>query len=449
MEDGPRTEDEHPTERRVLIVAYYWPPAGGPGVQRWLKFAKHLPDHGWRPTLLVPDGAAYPVLDPSLETEVSAHVEVLRVPIFEPYEAALSLVRRQGAERLGSGNRKSGPVDRLVRWVRGNVLLPDPRVLWCKPAGRAAHRHLRQAEADGQPFEAIITTGPPHSVHLIGLDLRKATGLPWMADFRDPWREMDYLEDFLPTARTRRRHLQMEGDVVAACDVALMTSKGIRASFAVHPGAEDKLQLIPNGWDEDDVPSVSDNSEETEATDRAETWNLGHFGSVFPIRNAPGLWEGIARWNQEKGRRIHLHFYGVVNPEVRADLDQHLLDQWTDHGYVAHREAVSAMAAMDSLLILQNRSESGRHAIPGKAFEYLALGKPMAVVTPSPSDLTDLVGEWGFPCIGYDDADAAFALLGTLMDHPGTPESVRSAYTRRALTARLAQSLDALTAESR
>ena len=175
---------------------------------------------------------------------------------------------------------------------------------------------------------------------------------------------------------------------------------------------------------------------------------LGHFGSVFPIRNAPGLWEGIARWNQEKGRRIHLHFYGVVNPEVRADLDQHLPDQWTDHGYVAHREAVSAMAAMDSLLILQNRSESGRHAIPGKAFEDLALGKPMAVVTPSPSDLTDLVGEWGFPSIGYDDADAAFTLLDTLMTTQAL-ESVRYAYTRRALTARLAQSLNALTAESR
>ena len=294
---------------------------------------------------------------------------------------------------------------------------------------------------------AIITTGPPHSVHLIGLDLRKTTELPWMADFRDPWREMDYLEDFLPTARTRRRHLQMEGEVVATCDMALMTSKGIRTSFAVHPGAEDKLQLIPNGWDEDDVPSVSANGAETEPKNEAKTWNLGHFGSVFPIRNAPGLWKGIARWNREANRRIHLHFYGVVNPEVQADLQKHLPGQWTDHGYVAHRQAVSAMADMDGLLILQNRSESGRHAIPGKAFEYLALGKPMAVVTPSPSDLTDLVGEWGFPSIGYEDAEAAFSLLDTLMDHPGTPESVRISFTRRALTARLAQSLDALTAE--
>ena len=161
----------------MLIVAYDWPPAGGPGVQRWLKFAKHLPDHGWRPTLLVPDGAAYPVLDPSLETEVSADVEVLRVPIFEPYEAALSLVRRKGAERLGSGNRKSGPVDRLVRWVRGNVLRPTPgcSAQASRPRGPSSPPSggSRRAALQGHDHP-----GPPHSVHLIGLDLRKAPACP-------------------------------------------------------------------------------------------------------------------------------------------------------------------------------------------------------------------------------------------------------------------------------
>jgi len=448
MEDGLRTGEGTPQRRKVLIVAYYWPPAGGPGVQRWLKFARHLPANGWAPTLLVPEGAAYPVMDPSLEEEVTRDIEVHRVPIFEPYEAALSLLRRKGAERLGSGNRKSGPVDRVVRWVRGNVLLPDPRVLWRRPAARAAVRCVHEAARNGNGFDAVITTGPPHSVHLIGMDIQRRTGLPWAADFRDPWREMDYLGDFLPTSRTKRRHLRMEGAVVSACDAVLMTSKGIRTSFSVHPEAERKLRLIPNGWDEDDFAHHP--SEDAVVGDADEIrWDLGHFGSVFPIRNAPGLWEAISHWNAEGRRQVHLHFYGVVNPEVAADLDRHLPDQWTDHGYVAHREAVAAMGAMDGLLILQNRSESGRHAIPGKAFEYLAMNKPMAVVTPSPSDLTDLVTEWGFPTIGHEDADAAHDLLQTLMDHPGTPEAARMAYTRRALTGRLAECLDELTAESR
>lgn len=427
--------------KRVLIVAYYWPPAGGPGVQRWLKFAKYLPENGWAPTVIVPDGAAYPVLDASLDSEVGPDIDVVRVPIFEPYDAALSLFRRKGAERLGSGNHKSGMVDQVVRWIRGNVLLPDPRVLWRRPAVRTASQWLRNAEKEGRPFGALVTTGPPHSVHLIGLDLKRRHGLPWVADFRDPWREMDYLADFLPTARTKRKHLRLEGEVVRHCDSVLMTSKGIESSLAIH-GVASKLHLIPNGWDTADLPSDP-------PSDRAADgrWHLGHFGSVFPIRNAPGLWQAIARWNRERQRPIHLDFFGVVNPEVARALDDALPEQWTDHGYVSHKEAVAAMQQMDGLLMLQNRSESGRHAIPGKAFEYLALGKPLAVVTPSPSDLTDLLAEWGFPTIGYEDEPAAMALLERLHNHPGPDPSIRQAYTRRSLTERLSAHLCELAAD--
>ena len=444
---NPKLRDDPPF-KRVLIIAYYWPPAGGPGVQRWLKFTKYLPSEGWQPTVLVPEGAAYPVLDPSLVEEVQQDLDILRVPIFEPYEAALSLVQKKGAERLGSGNRKSGPLDRLVRWARGNILLPDPRILWRRPATKAAIRCLREAQQKGNGFDAVVTTGPPHSVHLIGLDIQRQIGLPWVADFRDPWREMDYLEDFLPTQRTRRRHLKMESEVVKNCDIALITSKGIRTSFSVHTGTSEKLVLIPNGWDETDL--ITSQTEGEDTISQGETqWNLGHFGSVFPIRNAPGLWKAIARWNAEDRVPIHLHFFGVVNPEVVADLEGHLQGQWTNHGYVSHKAAVAAMAQMNALLILQNRSKSGRHAIPGKAFEYLALGKPMAVVTPTPSDLTELVKEWGFPTIGYDNEEAAFKLLGNLMSHSGAPHEIKMAYTRKALTQRLAHCLHRLVEERR
>ncbi len=430
--------------KRVLIVAYYWPPAGGPGVQRWLKFAKYLPQCGWAPTVVVPDGAAYPVLDDSLQGEVGPDIDVVRVPIFEPYDAALSLFQRKGAERLGSGNHKSGLKDKVVRWIRGNVLLPDPRVLWRRPAVRAASQLLMGATQENRPFAAMVTTGPPHSVHLIGADLKRRHGLPWIADFRDPWREMDYLSDFLPTARTRRTHLRMEGAVVRDCDSVLMTSKGIEASLAVHNAAA-KLHLIPNGWDEADMPGRQPEDQHA-ARSTDGKWHLGHFGSVFPIRNAPGLWHAIAQWNRERAQPIHLDFYGVVNPEVAQALDHILPDQWTDHGYVSHKEAVAAMQRMDALLMLQNRSESGRHAIPGKAFEYLALGKPLAVVTPSPSDLTDLIAEWGFPTIGYDNVEAATTLLESLHGHPGPDPGIREAYTRRALTQRLSDHLNDLVA---
>lgn len=447
MQDGKGNADGSGLSKRVLIIAYYWPPAGGPGVQRWLKFAKYLPDNGWEPTMLVPDGAAYPVLDPSLASDVPKTLDVHRIPIFEPYEAAMRMFRgRKKAERLGSvssGRTKPGLTQRLMLWLRGNLLLPDPRVLWRRKARSAATELLRRAEAEGRPYRAVITTGPPHSVHLIGLDLKRTSGLPWISDFRDPWREMDYLKDFMPTARTHRRHLHLEGLVVESSDMLLMTSKGIRTSFSVHPGAADKLTLIPNGWDETDVSETDPTAAPPDP--HRKSWDFGHFGSLFPIRNAPGLWKAMARWNAQGRLPIHLHCYGVVNPEVTAALNEHLPGQWTDHGYVPHREAVAAMQKMDALLILQNRSESGRFAIPGKAFEYLAMGKPMAVVTPAPSDLSDLMSEWGFQTIGYDDQDEAEALLDSLYTHAGPDPGLRHAYKRSNLTRKLAQALDQLT----
>ena len=440
-------EDATPTSsspKRVLVVAYYWPPAGGPGVQRWLKFAKYLPQQGWNPTLVVPDGAAYPVLDPSLSEDVAQSLEVIRVPIFEPYEAVLGLIQGKGTERLGSsGSKKSGFIQNALRWLRGNLLLPDPRILWRRPAIRACKAAIKTASIEGHPFDAIVTTGPPHSVHLIGLALKSATSLPWIADFRDPWREMDYLEDFLPTHRTRKTHLKMEGQVVRHCDMVLMTSKGIETSFAVHAVPPEKLCLVPNGWDPTDVPLAPPAS-----NDARQHWDIGHFGSLFPIRNAPGLWKAVATWNQGTGKPIHLHFYGVVNPEVRSELSALLPGQWTDHGYVSHKEAVAAMHKMDTLLLLQNKSKSGRYAIPGKAFEYLALGKPMIIATPRPSDLHDLATQWGCETMGYEDEHEALALLENAVSQSGPSEESRMAFTRPHLTAQLAEAMDGLISQT-
>jgi hypothetical protein len=441
MDVGPTPNRKNPTQKRVLVIAYYWPPAGGPGVQRWLKFVKYLPQHGWTPTVVVPKNAAYPVLDPSLQDDVATDLNVISAPIFEPYEAVLRLLKRRDAERLGStGNKKSGSINKLMRWLRGNILLPDPRVLWHRPAIRACQAAIHNAASNGAPFDLIITTGPPHSVHLIGQSLKKANKLPWVADFRDPWREMDYLDDFLPTQRTRDVHFKMERNVVNDCDMLLMTSKGIQTSLAVHEVSAEKLCLIPNGWDPEDLPLPS-----STAPSPTPHWNMGHFGSLFPIRNAPGLWKAIATWNKRGGQQIHLHFYGVVHPEIKAELSTTLAGCWTDHGYVSHRDAVSAMQQMDTLLMLQNRSKSGRYAIPGKAFEYLALAKPMLIVTPKPSDLDDLATQWGCITIGYDDEREALQKIEALEFQSKPSDEVRMAFTRATLTGQLSEALNKLT----
>ena len=173
--------------KRVLVIAYYWPPSGGSGVQRWVKFCKYLPALGWEPVVYAPLNADYPSLDPSFEAEVPASVEVLRGRIWEPYAAYRQLL---GGARASTQVTEisSGPKtwkQRLSLWIRGNLFVPDPRVGWVRPSVKFLRKYLAE-----HPVDVIVTTGPPHSVHLIGQRLHRALGIPWIPDFRDPWTRM-------------------------------------------------------------------------------------------------------------------------------------------------------------------------------------------------------------------------------------------------------------------
>ena len=454
MEDG---DPASPDSRKALLIAYYWPPAGGPGVQRWLKFAKYLQEFGWNLTVIVPSDAAYPVLDTSLAAEVPEGIDVVHTPIVEPYEAIMGLMPSKPSERLGSGGGEDGLMSRALLWLRGNVLLPDPRVLWRRRAVRQGFRAVQQAASDGTPFDAIITTGPPHSVHLIGLDLKRKTGLPWLADFRDLWREMDYLEDFLPTQRTRRRHQALEGAVVRNADTVTITSPSVEASLAIHLKPEEltKCRLVYNGYDDADMlapdnpnPAATDSLPNTEAQG-TPPFHLGHFGSLFPTRDAPGLWTAIRTWNEGAKRPVHLDLVGKISPPVLESLHTHLLpEDWTDHGYLPHQDAVRMMADMDGLLLIQNDTTTGQRAIPGKAFEYLGTGKPMATIAPLPSDLDALVTSWGCSTCGHQDAAAARHMLETLMTPHTNSAELAQRYTRRALSASMADILREMTDSS-
>jgi len=437
-------------KKRVLIIAYYWPPAGGPGVQRWLKFAKYLPENGWRPSLLVPEGASYPLIDETLAREIPEDLEVIRVPIFEPYETAIKLFQgKNKAERLGSVAQSNRPSLKrfLMMWCRGNLLVPDPRVFWRRKARKAALDVLQSAVQKGDPYHAVVTTGPPHSVHLIGLDIKRKLGLPWLSDFRDLWREMDYLEDFHPTARTRRTHAAMEKAVIEASDRVTFPTAGVGASLASIDSqpTENKMHLIHNGWDPADLPQ----HQIAPKSDRAsKSYQLGHFGSLIPVRDAPGLWEAIRLWNDDSAshrKPIHLNLVGSVNPVVSESIQKHLRpEEWTNHGYVSHEKAIEMMMDMDALLLLQNNNDTGARAIPGKAFEYLATGRPMAVVTPIPSDMDEIAREWELMPTRHDDVQGASQMLESLWTEGVRKREHIDRFSRRTLTKRMAHALNTL-----
>lgn len=448
MQVGPNSNDANAL-KKVLIIAYYWPPAGGPGVQRWLKFSKYLPENGWEPTLLVPDGAAYPVLDASLADEIPSGIEVVKVPIFEPYDAAIGLFQgKKSTERLGSisSTRKRSLSQTLMLWARGNLLIPDPRILWRRRARKAGERIWKKAQAEGRPFQALVTTGPPHSVHLIGLDLKKRLGMPWLADFRDIWREMDYLEDFLPTKRTKKRHLTMEQAVVHQADHITVPAPGAQISLQHQNDAvAHKFSLIHNGWDPSDIENESPVMQ-APPEKSSGTFHLGHFGSLFPTRNIPGLWKAIRQWNEQvpEGRQpLHLDLAGNINPSVRASITSTLIDSdWTDHGYMSHGKAIEKMMAMDALLLVQNDNQTGQWAIPGKAFEYLATGIPIGVVCPMPSDIGDLTTEWGFTPTHHEDVEGCTKMLHALFAPYTSNRALALNFSRRTLTTKMANCLN-------
>lgn len=422
-------------------------------MQRWLKMTKYLPDNGWIPTLLVPENAAYPILDPSLVQDVPQNLVVHKVPILEPYEFATKLFSRNGAtERLGSlkkGGGKQGITQRLMLWCRGNILLPDPRVLWRRRAAAKAIKIIEKAGEEGRPFDAIVTTGPPHSVHLIGLDLKRKTGLPWLADFRDLWREMDYLEDFLPTARTRRKHKELERDVVTNADAIAYSSPGVGVSLMNNAPSVPKecFHLIYNGWDPTDVTQPHEQGDSGPLS-KGTDFHIGHFGSLFPSRDTPGLWQAIRKWNSDslnRPHKVHLNLVGSVSPQVRESIEQTLKpEDWTDHGYVSHTEAVSMMQSMHALLLIQNDNTTGERAIPGKAFEYLATSRPMGVVTRVPSDLSTLTDEWGVHSCRHANQEEAINMLEKLSSGTGPDRQMVEHYSRPALTRQMSRVLDSI-----
>ena len=192
-------------KKKVLIVVYYWPPSGGSGVQRWTKFVKYLRDFGLEPIIYTPSNPERPALDTSLENDIPEGLEVIQRTIWEPYSLYKKFVGIDKEEQLGSGLMISGKENSTLQkfsiWIRGNLFVPDARRFWIQPSIKYLTSYLLE-----NPVDAIVSTGPPHSLHLIGLGLSKKTHIPWLADFIDPWTNIDFFEELKLNGPAKKRH---------------------------------------------------------------------------------------------------------------------------------------------------------------------------------------------------------------------------------------------------
>ena len=443
--------------KRLLIITYYWPPTGGSGVQRWVKFSKYLPEFGWQPVVYTPENPEQLARDESLLADIPASAEVVKTRILEPYE----LYRRLTGGKKGEGEvnpvnaQQKNRKQRLSLWVRGNCFVPDPRIGWVRPSVRFLKKYLAE-----HPVDAVVTTGPPHSVHLIGLGLKKALGLRWIADFRDPWTEMFYYKHLGLGPAADRRHHRLEQAVLDGADAVISVSPPVAADFRAK--TQTPVVLITNGFDEDDFaeagepssgapgvqffPDPENGSEkilDTPAPQRPRTKvRLVHTGLFAADGNPLNLWDALAERcaaDPAFRERLQIRLAGKVDAAVtEAVRARGLGGNLVELGYLPHDETVREQRAADILLLPLRREPEYAKVLPGKIFEYLASRRPVLGIGQEDGAAAAVLRDAAAgQMFDWDKKDELLAFLDA--EHPQT-EGIEK-YTRRALTAQLAELL--------
>ncbi len=357
--------------RKVLIIAYYWPPAGGPGVQRWLKFVKYLPEFNVEPIVYVPENPTYPIVDDNLLTEIPEGVKVLKQPIFEPYGLAAFFGKKE-TKQISSGlipkQKKQSFLERLLLWVRGNFFIPDARKYWVKPSVSYLKDLIEQEQ-----ITTIITTGPPHSLHLIGHKLKQKCDVTWWADFRDPWTTIGYHNKLKLSNYAAKKHKRLEKQVLNAADGLIVTSAKTKLEF--EKITKTPVHVLTNGF-EVAPPLVT----------LDQKFTLAHIGSLLTDRNPIALWQALSelvKENENFAKHLQLNLIGVVGEDVRQSIASHQLNKYVSYlGYVSHEEVIAHQAKSQVLLLLEINAEETQAIIPGKLFEYLIAKRPILAIGP-------------------------------------------------------------------
>ncbi|SDD03178.1 Glycosyltransferase involved in cell wall bisynthesis [Algoriphagus faecimaris] len=423
-------------QKRVLIITYYWPPSGGSGVQRWLKFAKYLPEFGWEPVIFTPENPDFDIKDPSLEKEISPSLEVIKFPIWEPYSifAKLRGRKKNHPSRVLEQKDKS-LLEKVGIWARANLLVPDPRVFWVKPSVK----FLTDLVENGQ-FQAVITTGPPHSMHLIGKALKEKTGIYWLADFRDPWSEWEFLDTLPMRDKIREKHQALEQEVLRKADRILTISPTFQLDFERLSRRE--VDLLTNGFDSNDLPADFEEKKKAKSG-----FHLVYTGVIDSIRNPIPLLKAFREEFIDSEQAVRISFVGKVSEVVQNFVTE---DTWlSEHvffpGYVAHEEVFQFYADASALLLILTDTKNAKGNIPGKVFEYLSTGVPVLAIGDPKGDTAKILRETGAGKVipHFDQVKMQVALRKLCEGKIVSADSELIAkFSRKNLTQQLSQLLD-------
>lgn len=425
---------------RALIITYYWPPSGGPGVQRYLKFAKYLPRFGVEPIILTVQNPTYPILDPSLEKEVPPGLRVYRTRTVEPFGLYAGLLGQKAAsikptiELEGESARTA-----MASWIRANLFVPDARTGWYLTARKKAAELIETFR-----IGTVITTGPPHSVHLIGRKLHQTTHVRWLADLRDPWTRVYYNQLLPRSALARQLDERLEQGVLRQADeVIVVTPSQAELCRTLHERA---YRVITNGFDPADFRDLEIHPP---PQDRLL---LRHIGTIGEAAVPDVLLETLAaltRGEESVSPRPLIEFIGEVHNRLPQRVEELGLEGVVRfRSYLPHREALEAMCGSDALLLSIPDVEEIRHHIPGKLFEYIGSGRPILLLGPPDGDAARIVTRESAGMVsGFRDVNAIRSALENLIHQkmeggvPGTGAITASdhPFSRITLTEKLAR----------
>ncbi len=418
-------------------------------MQRWLKFVKYLPSFGVIPFVFAPENPSFDLRDESLLNDVPAEAEVIHFPIWEPYRLGKK-ISGSPVSNTPSSTARGGLVKNALTWLRGNLLFPDPRIFWVRSSVQFLEEFLRTNN-----IGTIITTGPPHSVHLIGLRLKKKNPkLKWIADFRDPWSEWGMLLSFKLTAMSKRIHQRMEKQVLTSADSVITITPFYVKQLERLSGR--KVELITNGYDDSDFAELNiQRSGLSPLGGPGGQFVIRHVGVVNPSCDPRPFMNAVKKLATEDsvfGRDAKIYFTGQVNDDFRkwVESDSVLSSITIFQPGVPHNELISLYSHSSLLVLILTGYKDGEGFLPGKLFEYLATGLPIMAVGPVPSDANNLLRELKHgEMIASDNQEMIKSNLQACFKnwkhgHSFQKHQVATEYSRKQLTFKLVELLNTL-----
>ena len=425
--------------KKVLVITYSWPPAGGIGVLRCLKFVKYLRDFGWEPIVLTAENPSYQFIDHDNLKEIPDGIEIHKVPIFEPINAFKKITGRKKETPLqnitNNSDKKRSIIDKFGMWVRGNFFIPDARSAWIKPCVKYIDRYLENNQVD-----AILTDGPPHTNTVIGMRIAQKHSIPWLADFQDPWTQVDYYKELYIGKRADKIHRALEQEVFQTAGKITIASPSWKKDLESIGGKN--VDVIYYGYDETDFSEFSAKQE--------DSFIIFHGGLLGQDRNPEvffSVLHELLNLHPEIGSKIKLKFAGEVDLTVKNSLKKHHLLEYTElMGMIPRKQVIKEYEKASLLLLPINKADNAAGRIPGKLFEMLRTGKNILVLGPDDGDVKSIVEmEKRGRSFEYDDKDLLMSYLTDVLLNSGESINMKGTidkYSNKLITGKIAKYLD-------